>query len=172
MATVVRKKPVSQAVDTDQLVVLRGVSWADYRRMLKMRGDCSLLRMVYLDEDLYLMSPAYPHERIKHRLGYLFERIVTALQLPGKPMLQTTFRRRSKRGGVEEDQAYYLAKEPKVRQKDKLNLKVDPPPDLAIAAVWTHDAAAALEVYRRLRVPEVWFCDGSELQILSLQADQ
>ena len=56
-----------------------------------------------------------------------------------------------------------------VRGKDKLHLKTDPPPDLAIEAVHSHDADAAIEVYRRFKVPEVWVCDEDELVILVLQ---
>ncbi len=52
--------------------------------------------------------------------------------------------------------------------KVKLHLKTDPPPDLAIEAVDSHDAEAAIEVYRRLKVPEVWVCDETELAILVL----
>ena len=57
----------------------------------------------------------------------------------------------------------------RVRGKDKLHLKTDPPPDLAIEAVHSHDADAAIEVYRRFKVPEVWVCDEDELRILVLQ---
>ena len=57
----------------------------------------------------------------------------------------------------------------RVRGKNKLHLKTDPPPDLAIEAVHSHDADAAIEVYRRFKVPEVWVCDEDELVILILQ---
>ena len=51
-----------------------------------------------------------------------------------------------------------------MRGKDKLHLKTDPPPDLAIEAVHSHDADAAIEVYRRFKVPEVWVCDEDALR--------
>ena len=59
----------------------------------------------------------------------------------------------------------------RVRGKNKLHLKTDPPPDLAIEAVHSHDADAAIEVYRRFKVPEVWVCDEAELRILILQTN-
>ena len=85
------------------------------------------------------------------------------------PPASTTFRRRAKTGGVEGDQTYYLANEARIRGKDKLHLKTDPPPDLAIEAVHSHEADAAIEVYRRFKVPEVWICDEAGLVILVLQ---
>ena len=45
-----------------------------------------------------------------------------------------------------------------------------PAPDLAIEAVHTHPVAEALEVYRRLRVPEVWVGDEEGVRILVRQA--
>ena len=69
------------------------------------------------------------------------------------------------------DQTYYLANEERIRGKDKISLKTDPPPDLAIEAVYSHEADAAVEVYRRFKVPEVWVCDEAELVILVLQSN-
>jgi Uma2 family endonuclease len=117
------------------------------------------------------MSPAFPHERLKKRLGWVVEEIVRELDIPCIAAASTTFRQHAKRGGVEGDQSYYLANEARVRGKQKLHLRTDPLPDLAIEAVYSHDADAAIEVYRRLRVPEVWICDEAELVILVLQPD-
>jgi Uma2 family endonuclease len=97
--------------------------------------------------------------------------VVVEFDIPCIPAGSTTFRRRAKKGGVEGDQTYYLANEKRVRGKSKLHLKTDPPPDLAIEAVHSHDADAAIEVYRRFKVPEVWVCDETGMVILVLQAN-
>ena len=97
--------------------------------------------------------------------------VVVGLAIPCVMAGSTTLRRRAKRGGVEGDQTYYLANAERIRGKDKISLKTDPPPDLAIEAVYLHDADAAVEVYRRFKVPEVWVCDESGLVILVLQSN-
>jgi Uma2 family endonuclease len=117
------------------------------------------------------MSPAYRHERLRERLGMLVSEIVLGLAIPCMLAGQTTFRRKGRRGGVEGDLSYYLANAIRVRGKEQIDLRVDPPPDLAIKVVHTHDATAAIEVYRRLAVPEVWVCDGEDIQILVRQHD-
>jgi Uma2 family endonuclease len=155
----------------DQCVELRDVSWKGYLTLLRLRGERPAPRIVYLDGTVRLMSPAYPHERFKIRLGWIVETIVDELEIPCIAAASTTFRRRVKRGGVEPDQSYYLANEERVRGKNKLHLKTDPPPDLAIEAVYSHDADDAVEVYRRFKVPEVWVCSAAELVILVLQAN-
>jgi Uma2 family endonuclease len=153
----------------DQCVELHEIGWKVYLTLLRLRGERSVPRMVYLDGTVWLMSPAYPREWLKIRLGWVVDVIAEELDIPCIPSGSTTFRRRAKRGGVEGDQSYYLANRERVSGKKNLNLKTDPPPDLAIEAVHTHDADAAVEVYRRLKVPEVWVCDEAELVILVLE---
>ncbi len=48
-----------------------------------------------------------------------------------------------------------------------INLRIDPPPDLAIEVVHTNDASAALKVHHRLKVPEVWVAEDEEVRILA-----
>ena len=155
----------------DQRVAMTGIDWKGYSTMLRLRGERGVPKMVYLDGELFLMSPSFPHERLKERLGDLVKAVVMVLDIPCVTTAQTTFRRRKKRGGVEADHSFYLANEARIRGKDQIRLRVDPPPDLAIEAVYAHDAGAATEVYRRLGVPEVWICDQFDLTILVRQAD-
>lgn len=153
----------------DQCVELRDIGWKGYRTMLRLRGERSRPRMIYLDGDLWLMTTSFPHERLAERLGLFVMEVVVGLDIPCFPAGSTTFRRRLKRGGVEGDKTFYLANEAQIRGKNKLHLRDDPPPDLAIEAVFSHAASSALEVYRRFGVPEVWVCDEAKLHIRVLQ---
>jgi len=154
---------------TEPCVVLRDVDWAGYESLLEIRGERSTPRIVYLDGSLFLMSPSFPHERLAERLGWFVMVVVEELDLPCIPSGSTTFRRGSKKGGVEGDKTYYLASASRIRGKADIDLEVDPPPDLAVEVIWTHKADAAVEVYRRLEVPEAWICDDRALTILVLQ---
>jgi Uma2 family endonuclease len=166
MATTQAVQPETTTDAGDQCVVLSGIDWKGYSTMLRLRGERGIPRMVYLDGELFLMSPSFSHERLKTRLGLFVMVIVEELDIPCVPSGQTTLRRRKKRGGVEGDESFYLANEARIRGKDQIRLRADPPPDLAIEAVYSHGAEAAVEVYRRLGVPEVWVCDEDGLAIL------
>jgi Uma2 family endonuclease len=155
----------------DQCVEWHGLDWKGYVTMLRLRGERHIPRMIYLDGSLYLVTTSFPHERLAERLGLFVMEVVVGLDIPCVPAGQTTFRKRKKRGGVEGDKTFYLANEARVRGKDKIDLRVDPPPDLASEAVRTHAATAAVEVYRRLGVPEVWVCDDKRFRILVRQAN-
>jgi Uma2 family endonuclease len=168
--TAIRNPNRTTEADGDQSVEFRDIDWKGYSALLKVRGERSVPRMIYLDGSLFLVSPSFSHEYLTERFGWLVLGLVEELDMPCVPSRSTTLRRRAKRGGVEGDLSYYLANESRVRGKKQINLKIDPPPDLAVEVVLTHGAEAALEVYRRVKVPEVWIYDG-KLTILALQPD-
>ncbi|MEO6808073.1 MAG: Uma2 family endonuclease [Isosphaeraceae bacterium] len=161
----------TRTTEADQCVTLRGIGWEGYRTLLRVRGERGVPKMIYLDGDLWLMSPSFLHERLKERMGRFVTEVVVGLRIRCIPAGQTTFRRQARRGGVEGDLTYYLTHAPAVSGKRQISLRTEPPPDLAIEVVYSHDASAAVEVYRRFGVPEVWINDESSLQILVRQAD-
>lgn len=155
----------------DQCVEMCGIGWEGYKAVLRLRGRESVPRMTYLDGDLWLMSPSYFHESLAERLGAFVVEVAIGVGISYLPAGHTTFRRLKKRGGVEADKSYYFANEGRVRGKKQIDLRTDPPPDLVIEAVYTHDAEAAVEVWRRFGVPEVWVCHAAGLRILLRQAN-
>jgi Uma2 family endonuclease len=166
-ATAIRESTL--VAEGDQCVEFPAVGWKGYLTLLRLRGERSTPRMLYLDGTVWLMSPSFPHERLKTRLDHFVTEVLVGFRIPYIATASTTFRRRGKKGGVEGDQTYYIANAARIRGKDKIDLRTDPPPDLAAEAVHSHDARASIEVYRRLRVPEVWVCDEAELIILILR---
>jgi Uma2 family endonuclease len=161
----------SQPAEGDQCVEMSGIGWKGYTAILRLRGLRSLPRMVYLDGDLWLMSPSFFHESLAERLGSFVVEVAIGVGISYLPAGHTTFRRLKKQGGVEADKCYYFANEGRVRGKKQIDLRIDPPPDLVIEAVNTHDPRAAIEAWRRFGVPEVWVCKESGLRILFRQAD-
>ena len=158
----------------DQHVAIYGIGWDGYEEMLRIWGDRSRPQMVYLDEDLYLMSPSQPHERLTERLGMIVRVVVEELDIPCEPTRETTFRLGKEKGGVQPDDSFYLANHAVIAAKDgkeDVDLNVDPPPDLVIEVAHSHSADHAVEVLRRFGVPEVWVGDADRLKILVLEAD-
>ncbi|QEH37768.1 hypothetical protein OJF2_63590 [Aquisphaera giovannonii] len=152
----------------DQLVTMRGIDWQGYLTILDMKTDRRFPRVVFLDGEVSFMSPSPTHEFLNDRLRSFLRAVLSGLGIPFLPLGSTTFRREERRGGVEGGQTYYLVNRGHVRDKKRIDLSVDPPPDLAVEIVVTHPADDTLEVYRRLRVPEVWVCTETELVFLVL----
>src|SRR5262245_8817677 len=75
-ASVLDSEPPSASFhgrDYDDIVVLRNVSWDDFQRILRIRGEKSVPRLSYLEGDLEFMSPSRSHEMIKSMIGRLVE---------------------------------------------------------------------------------------------------
>jgi Uma2 family endonuclease len=169
MATTISTRTAAITVEGDQCVSLHGIDWKGYGTMLRLRGERSIPKIVYLDGSLLLVSPSFPHEFLKKRFSAFVQEIVVGLKIPCIPSGSLTLRRQRKRGGVEGDESYYLAKAAQIAGKHEVDARTDPPPDLAIEIVHTHSARAAIEVYRRLGVSEVWVCDAEKLRVLVRQ---
>src|SRR5262249_36834825 len=116
-------------------------------------------------------APAPIHEEFTERLSDLVKVVCEELNIPYKTMRSTTFREKKGEGGAEADASFYLRNAGRMRGRRDLNLRRDPPPDWTTEAVNTHQADSAVEVWRRLRVPEVWVADAPRVQILSLRGD-
>ena len=169
MATAPKATGISPARRT-QIVHMDGVGWDGYRDLRRMRGDRGRPRIIFLDGDAWLMSPGYIHERWAERLGAIVHQITTELDIPYAPAGQTTLWLEHRKVGVEPDKSYYFANEPRVRDKKHLFMGQDPPPDLAIEAVNTRAAKAAIECYRRLEVPEIWVGRSSGVRFFGRDA--
>ena len=164
--------PQTTVTGGDQYVEFPGIGWRGYLMMSRLRGERSTPRMIYLDGDLLLVSPSHTHEWLKERFRIFVAEVVVALDIPCILSGSTTYRRRKTDGGFEPDQSYYLTNYPRIKGKKDIRLKTDPPPDLAIEVVYSHDADRALEVCRRLGVPEVWVCDDAGLRLLTLRGNR
>jgi Uma2 family endonuclease len=72
--------------------------------------------------------------------------------------------------GIEPDNCFYIQNYQQTIGKTRIDLSVDPPPDLAIEVDVT--SKTQLSAYASLGVPEVWLYANGELQINLLQADE
>jgi Uma2 family endonuclease len=154
--------PAGEHVPTaDQRVVTFAVPWAHYEVQLALRGEKSVPRMAYLDGALELMTPSVYHERIKSTLGSLVEAYAIERGVEFSSYGSWTLKNAPKEAGVEPDECYILGAD---QRKDV--------PDLAIEVIWTSGGIDKLEIYRRLKVGEVWFWQDGRIDVNVLQRDQ
>ena len=166
MATATPLKPeATTEVISRDIITLRNVDWETYCQLRDEPSNYHI-RMAYLDGELTLMSPELIHDEGAESLGLLVRGVTSGLGLEVKGIRTSTLRRgnaRRKGSGKEPDNAFYLGENERrmrnLKKKGKLDLDVDPPPDLAIEVDHTHDSEAALPIYARLGVPEVWRYD-------------
>ena len=120
---------------------------------------------------LEIMSPSPEHEAYNRSIALLIETLAEQLDMDVYDLGSTTFRREDLERGFEPDSCFYIRNEDRVRGKDRIDLAVDPPPDLVIEVDITSPSINKLSIYAGLGVPEVWRYDGEKLEILQLGND-
>lgn len=151
------------------VAVLHGIDWCTYTRLLRAFERRRRFRLTYDQGTLEIMSPLWEHEKPAYLLGAFIDAIVQELRLPYEPGRTVTLRRRRKGRGLEPDNCYWIANAARLAGKTRLDLRVDPPPDLAIEVDITRSSLDRMSIYAALGVPEVWRVTGEGLTFNTLQ---
>lgn len=151
--------------------VLDDVSWAQYTQFLRAFDERSAIRLTYDRGRLEIMTLSHEHESFADFLGRMATTLTEELNLSIKAGRSTTFRRRDLNRGLEPDNSYWITSEPKVRGKRKIDLRSDPPPDLAIEIDISRSSVGRMSIYGSLGVRELWRFDGRILTFHILQPD-
>jgi len=136
----------------DHVVQLHGATWADYERILEIRGDKSAPRITYLDGLLEIMSPSRDHENLKSLIGCLVETYCLDKGIRFTTLGSWTLKDEEKKKGAEPDECYVFGDGEYER------------PHLAIEIIWTWGRIDKLDIYRKLGVQEVWYWRNGALQ--------
>jgi len=99
------------------------------------------------------MTLSHAHENQAHLLGRFIVVLTEEFGLPVKGGKSTTFRRRGRQRGLEPDECYWITHEAAVRGKDRINLRTDPPPDVALEVDVTRSSLNRLAIYAKLNFP-------------------
>ena len=153
----------------EQRVVLHNISWNTYERLLADHENNSAPRLTYDRGELEIMSPSPEHEKLNRRIAQLVLAVAEELDIEAEDLGSTTFRREDLERGFEPDSCFYVQNEEQVRGKDRIDLAVDPPPDLVIEIDITSPSFSKLPIYAQIGVPEVWRYDGERMTILVLE---
>ncbi len=164
MSTVLEKH------QAEERLVLDRVSWSTYEALLA-DLEHGGVRLTYDHGRLEIVSPSRQHERFKRLIGRMIEAMTEELDIPIMSTSSWTLKLELKRRGLEADESYYVASEPKVRGREDLTLEHDPPPDLAVEVEFSKPWIEKAPIYADLGVPEVWHYDGQRLRVELLQAD-
>ena len=153
-------------------LLLNGVDWRMYTRFLRLFAERPGYRLTYDRGKLEIMSPLPEHESGVTFLGRLAIALIEELGLPIKEGGSMTLRRRRRQRGLEPDRCYWIAHELAMRGKRTFDLRIDPPPDLAIEVDVTSSSLDRMSIYAALGVPEVWRLDVRTLTFHALGANR
>ncbi|MEH2311366.1 MAG: Uma2 family endonuclease [Nostoc sp.] len=150
-------------VPPGQRVLLRDVTWQELETILEDLGEHRAARIAYDRGILEIMAPLPEHEYDKEIIGDLVKALLEKLNTEFISLGSTTFKNQAMAQGIESDQCFYIKNESKIRPKKRLDLTVDPPPDLALEIDIT--SRTHPNIYEALKVPELWRFNKGNLQI-------
>jgi Uma2 family endonuclease len=151
-----------------QRVVLHNISWQTYQAMLADMGDHRASRLAYDLGVLEITMPSDLHEFIKRLLERIMTTLTEELNLKVRSVGSVTLDREDLEKGVEPDSGFYIQNASQIRGR-KLDLAINPPPDLVVEVDITSSSTRRLKIYQSLQVPEVWRCTAQALKIKRLE---
>lgn len=160
------RSPQEPPPQSDQRLILHGISWATYEQLLTNFEDSHAAHFAYDQGELEIMVLSLEHERLKHTLATLVEILAEELNIDVDGVGSTTFHRQDLAKGFEPDACFYIQQAEQVAGKKRIDLTQDPPPDLVIEIDITSPSLNKLPIYAQIGVPEVWRYDGQTLSVL------
>lgn len=140
-----------------QSTVLHDIDWQQFESILQDLGDKRRSRIAYLNGVLEIALLLPEREKIKVLIRDFVQVLMDEMEIDFEGFGSTTFKRVDKLAGLEPDDCFYIQNNVAMRGIRKLDMTIDPPPDLAIEVDVT--SKTKFDVYRTLGVPELWLYD-------------
>jgi len=156
-------------VPPGQRVELQDITWREFESILEELGEHRAARIAYDNGLLEIMAPLPVHEDDKEIIGDLIKALLEELDIEFRSLGSTTYKSEAMLKGIEPDQCFYIQNEQAIRGKKRLDLSINPPPDLALEIDVT--SRTHRSIYAALRVPELWRFENGTLQINILRQD-
>ncbi|MGK7929945.1 MAG: Uma2 family endonuclease [Microcystaceae cyanobacterium] len=154
-------------VPQGQKLLIHDLGWAEFESLLEELGEHRSSRIAYSHGTLEIRMPTPEHEVDKELLGDLVKILFDELEIDCECFGSTTFKSENMDSGIEPDQCFYIQNHALMRGKRRIDLSLDPPPDLAIEIDVT--SKTQLDAYTNLGVPELWRYEKNQLRIYLLQ---
>ncbi|MDJ0595249.1 MAG: Uma2 family endonuclease [Pleurocapsa sp. MO_226.B13] len=151
--------------------LLTNISWQTFKVMLMEMGSQRPNRIAYESGTVEIMTPLMPHENSNRVIEGFVVVMCEELGLEIKRTGSLTLTRDDLERGGEPDSSYYIQNESSVRDRENIDLAIDPPPDLVLEVEYSRSAIDKLTLYASMGIPELWRFNGSLLRIYTL-ADQ
>ncbi len=158
---------INLQLEPGQKATLQPASWQEFEEILTQLGERRSSRIAYANGIIEIMVPLPEHERSKVLMADLIKILLKVQKRGWEPLGSTTFKREGMAVGIEPDDCFYIQNYQAVIGKNRINLTLDPPPDLALEIDVT--SKTELDAYAALGVPEVWIYENGKLKINVLQ---
>ncbi|MBE9128363.1 MULTISPECIES: Uma2 family endonuclease [unclassified Coleofasciculus] len=136
-------------------VILRHQTWLDYEKLLESRQDKAAIK-IYFDvetQEIRIMAPLPGHGKKSDTLSDLVKALLRHQGQDWDSFDPITLKR-FEQAGLEPDSCFYIQNRQAILGKERIDLEIDPPPDLALEIDLT--SSTKPEDYQGIGVPELW----------------
>lgn len=152
-------------------VILRHQTWLEYEKLLESRQDKAAIK-IYFDaetQEIRIMAPLPGHGKKSDTLSDL---VKVLLRYQGKDWdsFDPITLKRFEQAGVEPDACFYIQNRQAILGKERIDLEIDPPPDLALEIDLS--SITKPEDYQAIAVPELWIYRRKALYIYVFDGQQ
>jgi len=147
---------------------LEDISWDDYEQLLEELVERPGLRVSYDQGRVEIMSPTTEHEEYKDFILRIAHVLAEELGVALEPRGSSTFKRKRLLKGAEPDACFYVKNAAAIVGKRRIDLRIDPPPDVVVEIDITSESLSKFPIYAALGVPEIWRYDGNQACICHL----
>jgi Uma2 family endonuclease len=152
--------------------LLHNVTWEHYEQLLQQYENHSAPRLTYDRGTLEIMSPLPKHEVINHTIETIVEALAVEWDMEFVNFGSATFKSEELLRGFEPNTCFYFRRSEEMRSKERIDLRIDPAPELVIEIDITHSTLDKLSIYASLGVAEVWRYADDAITILILESNQ
>ncbi|OLE52380.1 MAG: hypothetical protein AUG51_18375 [Acidobacteria bacterium 13_1_20CM_3_53_8] len=147
---------------------LPSVSWEEYEALLSDLTDWPGMRVSYDAGKVEIMSPSHEHEEYKEFVLRLAQAISDEIGITLETRGSATYKQKRLAKGAEPDTCFYVQNASRIIGKRKIDLDVDPPPDVVVEIDLTNESLSKFNIYAAFGVPEIWRYDGHQARIYHL----
>ncbi|MCA6581767.1 MAG: Uma2 family endonuclease [Pseudanabaena sp.] len=165
MATLVRIAQIETL--QGQTTILHDIDWQQFEAILEDLGENRASRIAYFDGVLEIRMPLPEHERTKVIISNLLVILLEELDWEWESLGSSTFKTKSMKAGIEPDDCFYIKNYVAMIGKKRLDMSIDPSPDIAIEVDLTSNTQ--ISAYEALAVAEIWRYANGKLSIRLLR---
>lgn len=146
---------IIRALPPGATTIFRNVPWEEYEALLNEITDEPPIHISYDAGVLQITTVSYDHEEVLAVLRKLVGALEDTLRIPIQSYGSATHKALHQRKGTEPDDCFYIQNATKIIGK-KIDLMIDPPPDLALEVDFSSPSLSKFPIYAALGVPELW----------------
>lgn len=152
-------------------IVLRNQTWADYEALLQSRQDKAAIKLYFnaAQQEIRIMAPLPGHGNRTDTLSDLVKILLRHQEKDWHSFDPITLKQIDQIG-IEPDACFYIQNRAAILGKEKIDLTIDPPPDLTLEIDQTSRTNPS--DYQVLGIPELWIYRRKVLLIYLFDGQQ